>query len=375
MSRRPCACILLRSTRFVAPPRLLKILAIQFKRIGDLILTTPALAALRKKFPDAHVTLAVENGCRDLLPALDFVDEHLVFNRTGGNAKLWTRVLFGHFDVALDFTGTDRSVLFAVLSKARRRVTFQWIAKSKVRAIFFDTLVDSSVRENHTADHYCDLLRALDIDARGTPVTLNLPAWTQKKAEQLLQEIGCAEPFVIVHPGTARLEKFWRPERWATVVDFIIGQLKMPCVLTAGSDPMEREHIEKIKAASRAPLLRKASVIASPSQLRRPGEPVVHDVTGRLDLLTLGALAKRARLFLSVDSGPMHLASAFGTPQVALFGPTNPFHWRPRHERAVVVQAGVPETGAPLKPHHDAAPMEELSTQQVIGAIKSLLAR
>lgn len=353
----------------------MKILAIQFKRIGDLILTTPALAALRKKFPAAHITLATESGCRDLLPAIDTVDEHLVFKRAGGNAKLWLRMIFGHFDVALDFTGTDRSVMFAVLSKAPRRIAFQWITKSKVRAMFFDTLVNSSVRESHTIDHYCDLLRPIEIDARGTPLTLHLPSWAEKKAEQLLQEIGCVEPFVVVHPGTARLEKFWPAERWAEVVDFIVGALKMPCLLTAGTDPMEREHIEKIKAASRAPVLRKASVISSPAGLAKRESAVVHDVTGRLDLLTLGALAKRARLFLSVDCGPMHLASAFQTPQVALFGPTNPFHWHPRHDRAVLVQAGVTNADAPLKPHHESAPMEELSTQQVIGAIKTLLSR
>ena len=241
--------------------------------------------------------------------------------------------------------------------------------------MFFDTLVNSSVRENHTIDHYCDLLRPLDLDARGTPLALHLPSWAEKKAEQLLQEIGCVEPFVIVHPGTARLEKFWPPERWAEVVDFIVGALKMPCLLTAGTDPMEREHIEKIKAASHAPVLRKASVISSPARMAKREVAVVHDVTGRLDLLTLGALAKRARLFLSVDCGPMHLASAFGTPQVALFGPTNPFHWHPRHDRAIVVQAGEPEPNPPFKPHHDSTPMEELSTQQVIGAIKTLLSR
>lgn len=353
----------------------MKILAIQFKRIGDLILTTPALAALRGKFPDAHIALATESGCRDLLPAIQSVDEHLVFNRKGGNAKLWARMIFGNFDVALDFTGTDRSVMFAVLSKARRRIAFQWITKSKVRPIFFDTLVHSSVRENHTIDHYCDLLRPLDIDARGTPLALSLPPWAEKKADQLLQEIGCVEPFAIVHPGTARLEKFWPPERWAAVVDHIVGELKMPCLLTAGTDPMEREHIEKIKAASHAPVLRKASVISSPARMAKRESAVVHDVTGRLDLLTLGALAKRARLFLSVDCGPMHLASAFGTPQVALFGPTNPFHWRPRHARAFVVQAGEPSPNPPTKPHQDASPMEELSTAQVISAIKTLLSR
>jgi ADP-heptose:LPS heptosyltransferase len=71
----------------------------------------------------------------------------------------------------------------------------------------------------------------------------------------------------------------------------------------------------------------------------------------------------------------MHLAGAFGTPQVALFGPTNPFHWRPRHEKAVIVLAGEHGPNPPLKPHHIASAMAEISTGQVIDAIKSLVPR
>ena len=65
-----------------------------------------------------------------------------------------------------------------------------------------------------------------------------------------------------------------------------------------------------------------------------------HDFTGRTDLLTLASLIRRAQVLLSVDSTAMHLGAAFETPQVALFGETNPFHWRPRHPKARVLQPG-----------------------------------
>jgi lipopolysaccharide heptosyltransferase III len=357
-----------------------KILVLQLKRIGDVILTTPALYALRRQLPKAHIALAVESGCRELLPAIDFVDETLVYNRQGKNAPLWARMVFEHFDVCLDYTGNDRSAMFAVLSKANRRVAFEWITKSKVRSLFYNTLVDSSVRENHTVDHYLDLLRGLDIEARGTPVTLHLPTWAEKKAEQHLAASQCAGPFVVVHPGTARLEKYWPPERWSSVIDWCVHVLKLPCVLTGSEDAAEREQLERIKArlyATVAP--RSPTTIGLPAQTApaavAPDEPPVYDLSGRLDLLTVAAITKRARLVLSVDSAPMHLAAAFGTPQVALFGPTNPFHWRPRHERAVVIVAGDPQTNPPFKPHHTAAPMADISTGQVIDAIKSLPVR
>src|SRR5207302_347407 len=144
------------------------------------------------------------------------------------------------------------------------------------------------------------------------------------------------------HPGTARPEKYWLPERWAEVMTWCERELQIPCVISGSSDPVEQQHIGKIKSA-----------LAAKSQRAR-------DLSGRLDLLTLAALTQNAQLVLSVDSAPMHLAAAFQTPQVALFGPTNPFHWQPRHPNAVVILAGAPL----LKPQHEGAPMSEIVAQR-----------
>src|SRR5450432_4096943 len=275
----------------------MKILVLQLKRIGDLILTTPALFALRENFPDAHITLAVEDGCRELLPAIYFVDDTLIYSRAGKNGRLWRRLIFASFDVCLDFTGNDRSALCSMLSKSDRRVAFEWVQKSPMRPLFYNQFIKSSLRENHTIDHYLHLLRAVCVRARDVPVTLHLPEWSHKKARQLLDESGVREPFIIVHPGTARPEKYWLAERWAEIIEFCERELKLQCVLTGGRDPVELEHVAKIKTAL-------------------PNPAATHDLCGRLDLLTLAALMQKASLVLSVDSAPMHLAGAFGTPQV-----------------------------------------------------------
>ena len=127
----------------------------------------------------------------------------------------------------------------------------------------------------------------------------------------------------MIHPGSARAEKFWVARRWAEVVNALPQQ--MPVVLTGGHSVMERLHIAEIKTQLQQPLV---------------------DLSGQLDLLTLAALLARARLLVTIDSAPMHLAAALGTPQVALFGPTNPFHWRPRAAPALVLQRRRPRTAA-----------------------------
>ncbi len=327
----------------------MKILALQLKRIGDLILTTPALFALRQNLPDAHITLAVESGSRELLPALDFVDASMVFNRDGCNGPLWRQLIFRGFDVCLDFSGTDRAALLAVLSKSPKRIAFESLHRSPLKAMCFNNFVRSSVRENHTCDHYLELLRPLGIMAHDVPVTLRLPAWAPKKARQILDECGVGERFALVHPGTARPEKYWVPERWAEVIDFLERELHLPCVLTGSSDVAEQQHLAKTKSA-----LRFAKA---------------HDLSGRLDLLTLAALTQSAALVLTVDSAPMHMAGAFGTPQVALFGKTNPFHWRPQHPLAQIIVAGEEALNPPFTPKQKPGVMSEISTQHVLNAI------
>src|SRR5271154_3289448 len=128
----------------------MRVLVLQLKRIGYLILTAPALWALRENLPKAHIVLAVEGGSRELLPAIDYVDNTLVYERRGDNGHLWRHLLLRHYDVCLDFTGTDRSALFTVLSKAGRRITFEWVQRSRFRHVFYNEFIASSVRENHT---------------------------------------------------------------------------------------------------------------------------------------------------------------------------------------------------------------------------------
>ena len=337
----------------------MRILVLQLKRIGDLILTTPALWALRENMPKARITLAVEGGSREMLPAIDYVDDTLVHARHGQNGEMWRHLLLRHYDVCLDFTGTDRSALCAVLSKAGRRITFEWVQRSCFRRVFFNEFIASSVRENHTVDHYLHLLRALNLPIpTNAPIVLHLPEWASRKAGQLLEEAGISSvenqrsPFILVHPGTARPEKYWPPDRWVEVIQWCEANLQMPCVLSGSADGHEQTHLAAIKKAC-------------PSVAGR-------DFSGRLDLLTLAALTRAASLVLTVDSAPMHLAGAFGSPQVALFGPTNPFHWRPRHDRAIILQADGPVAPPEFRPQHPGGPMTEISTHAVIDAIVAL---
>ncbi len=287
----------------------MRILLIQLKRIGDVILTTPALVALRERFPDAHLTVAIDANAAGLAAALP-ADEVLV--RRPHNLCFWRAILSRRFDTTLDFTGNDRSALVSALSRAPRRITYQRFAKKPLRRRIYTDFVDSSVRDRHTADHHTDLLAPLGIAVDDVPSQLTLPPEAIAEADAFLTANHVAAPFTILHPGTTRAEKYWPAENWTR----LISQLPGPLIITGSNDPAEQRHLSSILT------------------------PAVTNAAGALTLLGTAALIHRAALVVAVDSAPVHLADALGTPVIALFGPTNPFHWRPRDPKSHVIQLG-----------------------------------
>ena len=341
----------------------MRVFALQFKRIGDLALTTPALHAL--KSAGAHVTLAVTEGSAALLPLLqNSVEDSLVYHtRNGGNGALWKQIWRTPFDACVDFTGRDRSALLTLASRAGTRLTADsLLRRGGWRRLCYNAVAAAPVRSRHTVDHYLDFLSPLRLphptdDAPANPLLCLPPEVSARAAQRLAtHHLAPADDFVVIHPGTARPEKFWLPERWAEIIAFCQTDLGRRCVLTGGQhNPDEQTHLAAIRAA-----------------LAARGQTCV-DFAGQLDLSTLAAVLARAGLVVGVDSGPMHLAAAFARPQVVLFGPTNPFHWRPRHPGASVLRAG--HGDVPLREFTERSPggsMDQISTRAVIDCIRQV---
>jgi len=208
------------------------------------------------------------------------------------------------------------------------------------------------MRDMHTVDYHLALLGPLGLSDVSHALHLELSRTAYEKANALRRDWKITKPYVIFHPGSARREKFWEPQRWSDAIDHVRSNSRISAVLTGGASRVEQEHLREIKSKTLQP---------------------VADLSGKTDLLTLAALIGQARLLVTVDSAPMHLAAATQTPQVILFGPTNPFHWRPRESPALILQG---ESTAPLTEFsavRPRLPMGQISTDAVIGAIDSLL--
>jgi heptosyltransferase III len=331
----------------------MKILLLQLKRIGDLILTTPAIAALRERFPEAHVTMVVSSECADLLPAISGVDRILMARRNLSDLAAFLAVAGKKFDYCVDFTRNDRSAFLAFLSKARKRiVSYRVRDQSKSRARLYTDFVNVRMRDLHTIDYNLSLLEPLGIRNVSTSLRLQLPQSAHEKSAALRGDWNLHKPFIVLHPGSARHEKLWEAARWTQVIKGFGRDNDMDLILTSGASKHEQAHIAAIKS-----------------------ETEIIDLSGKTDLLTLAALISEARLLVTVDSAPMHLAAATHTPQVILFGPTNPFHWRPRESPALILQGIRPEPITEFSPVQPRLPMSQISTEAVIRAMDSLLSR
>ena len=333
----------------------MKILLLQLKRIGDLILTTPAIAALRNNYPDAHITLAVSNECAELLPAISNVDRVLIARRNLRDVAMVSSIAGKKFDYCIDFTRNDRSAFLTLFSGARRRVTsYRVREQSKMRARVYTDLVGVRVRDMHTIDYNLALLGPVGVRAASSAPRLDLPRTAREEADRFRRDWKITRPYVILHPGSARLEKLWDTARWAEVIDHFGQNNEFELVLTSGPSADEQAHIAAITDRTRQEFI---------------------DLSGKTDLLTLAALIGQAQLLVTVDSAPVHFAAATDTPQVILFGPTNPFHWRPTDSPALILhgKSGAPVTEfAPVRPRFL---MSEISTEAVISAMDLLLPR
>ena len=176
----------------------MKILLIQLKRIGDLILTTPAIAAVREKFPDANITLVISPECKALAPAIAGVNKLLVMPR--GLAGFWavTAIVRCKFDYCVDFTRNDRSALLVLLSRAKKRVvSFRIKVRSKLRTRFYNEFVEHRMRDMHTIDYHLGLLEPLGISNASRAVRLDIPKSTRETTDDLLSAQNIRKDFVI----------------------------------------------------------------------------------------------------------------------------------------------------------------------------------
>ncbi len=352
------------------------------RHIGDVLLSTPVFRALRSAFPSARIAAVVNEGTEEMLSGNPDIDRVVVFRRSsrdrGGTARLreefriLREIRSCRPDLAVQLTEGDRGAILALVSGAPYRAG---VAPGR-RGLFgkeriFTHLCPRPSPYRHAVLRDLDVLAAAGIPSADP--SLRFVFALRDREEAMRKARGAGLPgrrlFAVVQPTSRWTFKCWTDEGMASVVEHLSLRGIFP-VVTSGPASEETAMAERILARSGVT----GALLA-----------------GILSLKELGALIGSACLFVGVDSAPMHIAAAVGTPTVALFGPTGAYNWAPwegidwcytadrpagtRHVgRHAVVQKEWEEIRRGKEDGRKNAGMEEITFAEAAAAIDRVLA-
>ena len=283
-------------------------LLIRLRSIGDTVLMTPCLSALKSWSPDLKISVVSEPLSAPLLEDHPLVDELLVAEpsviaRTTLIAKLRSR----RFDVAFNMHGGPTASILARLSGARRCVGYRGLPLSSLltdRAPSPDVILGSSTI--HSVEQQLALLKWAGLETGDSPLDLILKACSDSEARitERLREMGLSQ-FAAIVPGAAFESKRWSAEGFASVADHLMKVWNLQSVIVAG--PGQEQLASEVVAAAKVKTI----------------------MLSGLTLKELMAVLRMSRLFVGNDSGPMHIAAAFDCPIVAVWGSSDEVVWHP----------------------------------------------
>lgn len=297
----------------VRQPTVPRILVVRFSAIGDIVLTTPLLRALRTRHPEAHITFVTRQVYQPLLADNPRINEVIGWEPNTPFGELAAALRARRFTHQLDLHGSLRS------GRLRRALGGRWgkYPKHRLARMVLIRAKRNYYRDTrHVAERYFDAARHLDVRPDGAPAELYLRREAVVRADAFLEahRLGRERTLLAVAPGAAHATKRWPARHWAA----LIGRLTTRADVVILGGPAEAE---------------------LGARLAEAGGGRAASAAGCFDLQGTAALLKRARSLAAGDTGVMHMASAVGTPVVALYGPTvEPFGFFPYRARATVLQ-------------------------------------
>ena len=333
-----------------------KILVTFLMHLGDLVLTTPFIHALRKATPDAHITYLVDEKLKDVVLHNPYLDEVITIDKLGRDNSILALMACARklskmdFDVVINLHPNERCSFICAMTKTKWRVGTAHTALRPLWDIFIQ--LDRTI---HAADMYLDVLHELGVKGlnhKGLEVFISEES--KFSAEQFWRDNGvfATDKLVGFNVGSDMATKRWAPDRFARVADVMAMRGYKP-VFFGGT--MDEEFVNEAVAA-----METTPIVAS----------------GAFDIGTLAAALRRCDLLITNDSGPMHVAISQDIPVVALYGPSSVKLYGPYTKNAIVVTANPPCMGCAggmKRKCDDMQCMTRLTVEQVVEAVDKML--
>ena len=342
--------------RDMDPDHVKKVLVVKFFGIGSLVVATPFFHEARKRFPNAEIHLLTLSSNRQVMEMIEGVDKvHYV--DLGNNlasavaayvGTLW-RTFKGGFDVLIDMEfDTRASAVVSLASWAPVRIGYH------AAGIYRGGLQSHRVTFNsywHVVQNFMSLLEPYGYDHSKDHVLphITIPEGLSDSAAAVAERTGGRYIVVNVNAGELAFERRWFPDRFADLIAHLHRHYGIACVLIGA--PSERDYVEAVA-----------------ENARTKGVEVLN-TAGDLDLASMAQVCRDARLVISNDSGPLHIAAASGTPVVGFFGPETPVLYGPAGDGHLVFHEDLScspciniEQGKRLKCIHDTTLCQEATT-------------
>lgn len=280
-----------------------RVLVVRLRSIGDTVLATPSLIALKRFLPDAEINILLEDWVAPVLEGFDEINKIITISKSyKSRLKTADKLRQRKYDVVFNLHGGTTSTFLTRAAFAKHRIGFRHYQYN----FLYNHLAPPAselwkMEKLHSAEQQLALLGFAGVPVSDKPKTR---LSVTEKAKTSIAEKVKSENFALIHPAAAYNTKQWATENFARIAEFL-SEKGLQTVAVAAKH--ERGVLEKLRAHSKVPV------------------QTFDDLT----LPEITALASRAKIFIGNDSGIAHIASAVGTPSVVIFGSSNRNHWRP----------------------------------------------
>jgi heptosyltransferase-2 len=344
------------------PPSLRRILIIRTDRIGDMIISTPVIKALRRAYPGAYIAVLVRPYTVSVIRGNPYIDEVIVYDKKTVESDPVS--FFGFvgyirskkFDITLVLHPTNRVHLLAFLAGIPRRVGYD----RKLGWLLTDRLPYTQVQgKRHQRDYMLDIIRHIGIEPGDLSYDIPVDPEAERWARDLFEKEGLSADtkVAVLNPGASCPSKIWPAAGYAAVGDYLAGRLGFKVIVLGGPQALDVKTCRDVIAAMKIKPL---------------------DLAGKVDIPQTASLFRRVHLVISADTGPMHIASAVSVPLVVIFGRNqaglSPLRWGPVNANSRVLHRNV---GCVKCLAHDCtrdfACLKAITVEDVIAVVRSLI--
>lgn len=338
-----------------------KILIVQPSRMGDIIFALPAVNALKKQYPHAHISWIVDERCAGIIKGNSLIDDLIIFDRTKISLsyiiKFYRLLRKNCYDLSIDFHGLFKSAFVVKLAGAKFKLAssstngmreFSWLFSKEIKPKSVNT---------HCIERHLAVAQYLGAPSQKPEYGLKVTAEEIENVKKILEHnnVDLNKKIVAVHPGGGWISRRWQTEKFAKLIDLIRQHFDVNVILIGGKEggASEKGLNEEITSLSKT-------------------KDIV-DLTGRLSLRELMAFLKLCSVFVANEAGPMHIATALNVNAVAILGPTDAKRTGPFGGETTVIQKKVKCQPCRNRKCTDVSCMKLISVEEVFDFVSKKL--